>query len=112
MKSMESSLKRGIPYSVALCLCVSIMPGCSTSFGSPFLLSSATSPDGVWIAENFGTDGCCNGGFVLIHRKSEPSIRSDASIFSASTAPGLFMIWQDDKNLSLVQDSNDEPRHI
>jgi hypothetical protein len=97
-------------YFVALCLCISAVQANSVaSPEKPFILSSAVSPDGVWIAENFGTNDCCSGGFVLIHKKSEPSSPSDRAISSASTAPGLFMIWLDDKRLSLVQDSNDVP---
>ena len=98
---------RAMAYRFVVCLFLSLVPlNSADSSDKPFLYSSAVSPDGVWIAENFGTDGCCNGGFVLIRKTSEPSSPSDAAIISASPEPGLFMIWRDQKNLSLVRDSN------
>jgi hypothetical protein len=102
--------KRGVLYIVALLPC--LLAASANSAGlpaNPLLFSSATSPDGVWIAENFGTEGCCGGGFVLVHKISEASAPSDAAIFSPSPASDLFLIWRDDSTLSLVQDSNSEP---
>jgi hypothetical protein len=72
-----------------------------------FLFSSAVSPDGTWIAENFGTGGCCNGGFVVVRKISERS--SNAAIVLPSPAADLFMIWRDDTNLSLFQNAYDGP---
>ena len=49
------------------------------------------------------------GGFVLIHKTSELSRPTDAVIFSPSPLPELFMIWHDDRVLSLVRASNSSP---
>ncbi len=78
--------------------------------GRPVLFNSASSPDGVWVAENFGYDGCCSGGAVFVHKTSEPANPlSDPLVRFPSTAPQLFLIWQDNKTLSLVQDSDAGP---
>lgn len=94
----------------ALLTCLSaaiVISGCSA--GGPVLFSSAISPNGIWIAENFGYDGCCGGGVVRIHKTSERFFLSDGPVTSSSPTPDLFMIWQDDDHLSLVRDSHSEP---
>jgi hypothetical protein len=95
---------------ILICLGILACPG--RPFGASddsFLLSAAISPDGTWVAENFGRDGCCDGGYVLIRKIFEPALAADAIIFSASPAPDLFLIWQNGTSLTLAQDANDEP---
>jgi hypothetical protein len=91
-----------------LCLFATVaVSGCSLD--EPVLVGSTISPNGIWVAESFGYNDCCKGGFVSIHKTSERSFPSEAPIVSAETGAGTFMIWQDDDHLSLVRASNSSP---
>ena len=97
---------------ISIVIAVSIAGIVKYCSDTPVLFSSQLSPNGVWMAENYGYLYSEQGGYITLKRANDSSFsfyKSEKSIHFPFTTPALFFIWRDDQHLTIAQPSN-EPR--
>jgi hypothetical protein len=90
-----------IKMGIAVILLLSIAIGLNVS-NKPELFSSKSSPNGQWIAENYGYLHDDGGGYIVIRRSNGIQLLPNKLLVSSSTMPELYFIWKDDNHLTIA----------